>query len=154
MAANRDFKDLLSTLNAFHVKFLVVGAHAVIHYTEPRYTKDLDIWVEATAANAKATWNALAKFGAPLRDVTPADFENTEIIYQVGIEPNRVDIMPGIPGVRFRSAWRNAVRTTYAGEPIRIIGFKELLRSKRAAGRPQDLLDIAALESRKRKRRS
>ena len=154
MAANRDFKELLSTLNAFHVRYLVVGAHAVIHYTEPRYTKDLDIWVEPTAGNAKATWNALAEFGAPLKGVTSADFENPEIIYQVGIEPSRVDIMPGVPGVRFRNAWRNAVKTTYGGEPVRIIGFKELLRAKRAAARPQDLLDIAALESKKKKRHS
>ena len=152
MAVNRDFKELFSTLNAFHVRFLVVGAHAVIHYTEPRYTKDLDIWVEPTVRNAKATWNALAKFGAPLRDVTPADFANAEIIYQVGIEPNRVDIMPGIPGVRFKSAWQNAVETTYGGEPIRIIGLKDLLRAKKAAARPQDLLDIAALELGKKKR--
>jgi hypothetical protein len=154
MDAYHDFKELLSTLNAFRVKYLVVGAHAVMHYTEPRYTKDLDIWIESTAVNAQAAWNALAKFGAPLKDVTPADFQNPEIIYQIGIEPIRIDVMSAISGVQFKTAWRNAVKGNYAGQPIRIIGLKDLLRSKRAAARPQDLLDIASLTARKKKRRS
>jgi hypothetical protein len=72
MAVNRDFKDLFCTLNAFHVRYLVVGAYAVIRYAEPRYTKDLDIWVEPTAENARATWRALAEFGAPLKGVAEA----------------------------------------------------------------------------------
>jgi hypothetical protein len=153
MAVNRDFKDLFSTLNVFHVRFLVVGAHAVIHYTEPRYTKDLDIWVEPAARNAKATWRALTQFGAPLRGVSETDFKDPEIIFQIGVAPNRVDIMPGVPGVRFKTAWRNALKTTYGGTPIRIIGFNDLLRAKRAAARPQDLLDLAALDATKKARR-
>ena len=153
MAVNRDFKDLFYTLNEFRVRYLVVGAHAVIHYTEPRYTRDLDIWVQPTAANAKATWKALVQFGAPLRNVKEADFKNPELILQIGIAPNRVDIMTAVSGVRFNTAWRSAVRTTYGGERIRIIGFKDLVRAKRAAARPQDFLDLAALEALKRPRR-
>jgi len=153
MAVNRDFKDLFSALNACRVRYLVVGAHAVIHYTEPRYTKDLDIWVDPTGGNAGATWKALVQFGAPLRGITETDFEDAEIVFQIGIAPNRVDIMTAVSGIRFKTASRNAVRTTYGGEPIRIISFKDLVRAKRAAARPQDLLDLAALEAAKRPRR-
>ena len=63
---NRDFKDMFRMLNEHRVRYLVVGAYAVTFYAEPRYTKDLDIWVEPSAENAKKVWDALAAFGAPL----------------------------------------------------------------------------------------
>lgn len=147
MAINRDFSDLLRSLCDAGVRFLVVGAHAVAYYTEPRYTKDLDIWVEATPSNAERVWTALRRFGAPLAGVTPADFTNSSLVYQMGIEPNRIDIIMGIDGIGFGAAWRRRVRTTYGGVSISLLGRTDLIRNKRAAGRPQDLLDIARLKA-------
>lgn len=144
---NRDFRDLFSALGAADARFIVVGAYAVIHHTEPRYTKDLDIWVEPTPENARRVYRALAAFGAPLEGIALDDLCNRELVYQIGVEPNRVDILMDIGTVPFADAWRHAVQTTYGGVPIRVLGREHLIAAKRASGRPQDLLDLARLES-------
>ncbi len=146
MAVNQDFKDLFSTFNDCHVEYLVIGAHAVMFYARPRFTKDLDVWVNPTPENAQRVWQALTIFGAPLQEVTPASFTDRELVYQVGIEPNRFDVMMGIPGIEFPAAWTNREHSTYGGIPIPIISRHDLIRAKRAAGRPQDLLDATELE--------
>jgi hypothetical protein len=146
MAVNPDFRDLFSALNAAEARFLVVGAYAVIHHTDPRYTKDLDVWVEPEPGNAARVFEALATFGAPLAELTLADLCNPEMVFQIGIEPNRIDILMGLEGVSFFAAWEGSASSTYGGEPIRILGIQDLLVAKRAAGRPQDLLDVERLE--------
>jgi predicted nucleotidyltransferase len=145
MELSPDLTDLLRSLSDAGARFLIVGAHAVAYHTEPRYTKDLDVWVEPTAENAARVWGALARFGAPLKNVQVADFATPQLVYQVGIEPNRVDLMMGIDGVTFPVAWRNRVRTTYAGIPVCLLGRNDLIRAKKASGRPRDLEDIARL---------
>jgi hypothetical protein len=106
----------------------------------------LDVWVNPTPENAQRVWQALTIFGAPLQDVTPVSFTDQELVYQVGIEPNRFDVMMAIPGVEFAEAWANREQSTYGGIPIPIISRQDLIRAKRAAGRPQDLLDAEELE--------
>jgi len=145
MAANPDFKDLFSIFNEEKVEYLVAGAHAVIYFSEPRYTKDLDIWVNPTAENAGRVHTALARFGAPLQGISVDDFRDKEMIYQVGIEPNRIDILMGIAGVEFCQAWAERVESTYDGVPINIMGKENLRKAKKASGRPQDLLDLEKL---------
>jgi len=147
MSANADFKDLFSIFNEEQVEYLVAGAHAVIFHAEPRYTKDLDVWVNATSENASRVYRALARFGAPLRDISEDDFCREEMVYQVGIEPNRIDILMGVGGVSFADAWNCREESTYAGVPIHIMGKDSLIRSKEAAGRPQDLLDLERLRA-------
>ena len=75
----RDFKDLLSTLNEGGVRYLIVGGYAVIKHTEPRYTKDLDIWVSRDKRNAEQLFKSLQTFGAPLKGLSPADFDSARI---------------------------------------------------------------------------
>jgi hypothetical protein len=147
MAANADFKDLFSIFNEEKVEYLVVGAHAVIFYAEPRYTKDLDLWVNATVDNAAKVYQALVRFGAPLRNISVDDFCKEDMIYQIGVEPNRIDVIMGISGVCFEDAWVCRVESRYAGVAINIMGKENLISSKEAAGRPQDLLDLARLKA-------
>ena len=147
MPANQDFKDLFALFNKEHVEYLVVGAHAVIYYAEPRYTKDLDIWINPTKANAIRVMKALEKFGAPLENVTVDDFTDPEKIFQIGIAPNRIDILMGIAGVDFATAFDKKTTSAYDELPIFIIGKQELIISKKTVARPQDLLDIERLES-------
>ena len=104
-----DFKELLSTLNAHRVKYLVVGAYAVSIYAQPRATKDLDILVKADAENAKAVFAALAQFGAPLEGLTVADFAEPGPFFRMGREPVGVDVLTAIPGVEFDAAWQRRV---------------------------------------------
>ncbi len=153
MAVNPDFKELFSALNAAEARYLVVGAYAVIHYTDPRYTKDLDIWVEPQPENAARVLKALAAFGAPVQELTTANLCDPEMVFQIGIEPNRVDVLVGLTGLEFSAAWPRAESATYGGEPIRVLALDDLLLAKRAAGRAQDLLDAERLEHAKKRRR-
>jgi hypothetical protein len=145
VSANPDFRDLFSIFNEENVEYLVAGAHAVIYFSEPRYTKDLDIWVNPTPGNAARVWRALSRFGAPLQDISEGDFQDVQLIYQIGVEPNRIDIIMGVLGVEFEDAWINRETSTYAGVPIYIMGKQALIEAKQASGRPQDLLDLAKL---------
>lgn len=152
MQANSSFRDLLQCLSDARVRYLLVGAHAVAYHSEPRYTKDVDIWSEPTAENAARLWQALAAFGAPLDNARIDDFSNPQLVYQIGVEPNRIDVLMSISGVKFEAAWKRRVRSTFDGVPIHILGRNDLIRVKRAVGRPQDLLDLRRLTSSKAKR--
>jgi hypothetical protein len=129
------------------VRYLVAGAHAVMQYTEPRYTKDIDVWVEPTAENARRVWRAMVEFGAPLERMTEQDFANPGLVFQMGVAPNRIDIMMGVPGLRFSGAWKRRQRTAYGGIPIYVLSKEDIIKAKAKAGRPQDLLDLAALRT-------
>jgi hypothetical protein len=142
-----DFLDLLRALSDADARFLVVGAYAVGVHGRPRATKDLDVWVEASADNAPKVVKGLMEFGAPLMVLTEADLSTPGVGLQIGVEPGRIDILTSISGVRFEDAWLRKVQANFA-EDLRcnVIGLVELLQNKRAAGRPQDLADVAALE--------
>ena len=145
MFVNSDFSDLLRLFNANQVKYLVIGGYALIQYAEPRYTKDLDLWISADTMNAQAVYRALHEFGAPLADLTAADFAQEGYFYQMGVPPVRVDILMGIPGVVFAEAWPRRTEVDFAGLLVSFIGREDLIAAKRAAGRPQDLLDVEQL---------
>jgi hypothetical protein len=146
MPVNSNFKELLSIFNDGKVKYLVIGGYAVIMYAEPRYTKDIDLWVEANAENARAVFGALRLFGAPLAGMTEDDFANEGIFYQMGSPPVRVDILMSIPGLTFDEAWQQRNIVDFEGVAVPFISRQHLIISKRAFGRPQDLIDADLLE--------
>ena len=146
MQANEDFKDLFSIFNEEGVEYLIVEAYPVMYYAEPRFTKGIDIWVNPTMENAGRVWNALRRFGAPLENITKEDFVNKELVYQIGIAPNRIDILMDIGNIPFNSAYRNSETTTYDGVTIKIVGKEDLIQSKKTIARKQDLIDIERLE--------
>lgn len=145
MPASLHFKELLRKLNEHQVKYLIVGAYAVMNYTEPRYTKDLDVWVEPTRENAERVFQALADFGAPMSEVTVEDFANPDLIFQIGIAPHRIDVIMGVKGLNFVEAWPRRVETEFEDETINLVCKADLMVSKQAAGRPQDLIDLDQL---------
>ena len=102
MLTSPDFKELLSLLEKYKVRYLVVGGYAVMKYTEPRFTKDLDLWISTDEGNSKAVYAALKEFGAPLKDLTPADFSEEGYFYQMGNPPFRLDVMNTWGGFRER----------------------------------------------------
>lgn len=145
MDISSDYRELFKILNIYKVKYMLVGAYAVSYYTQPRFTKDLDIWVKPDMQNAKRVYSALKKFGAPLRDIYPKDFTEQNMVFQIGVAPIRVDIMMGLAGVKFDSAWKKRVRAKYGNVSINILGIGELIKSKRKIKRPQDRLDLEKL---------
>ncbi len=152
MAENPHYKELLQVLSEFEVRYLIVGGYAIMKYTEPRYTKDLDLWVENSAENSQRLFEALKKFGAPLESdhITPATFTQGDLTYQIGIAPVRVDILTQITGVQFLNAWKNRVSGTVFGVAVHFISLDDLMTNKRATGRSSDLEQLEHL-FRKRK---
>lgn len=144
---NPDFRDLLSAFIDANVEFLVVGGYAMAVHRLPRATKDLDLWVRPSADNAPRVLKALDAFGAPRHGLTEADLRTAGTIYQVGVPPNRVDLITVVDGVRFEDAWRDRTSVEIEGLRIPVIGRVHLILNKRTVGRPQDLLDADLLES-------
>lgn len=146
MPVNPDFRDLFSELSAVEARYLVVGAHAVIYHATPRYTKDLDIWIEPNPDNAQRVYTALTRFGAPMESLEVEDLATSGTIFQIGIEPNRIDVITELKGLSFEDAWRRRILSTYGDVPVALLGLDDLLVNKRAVGRPQDLMDVESLE--------
>ena len=143
-----DSVEMLSMLSAEGVEFIIVGAHALAAHGIPRATGDLDIWVRPTRENAKRTYAALARFGAPLEDLTADDLVLEGTVFQIGLPPARIDILSGITAVTFDEAWpRRLVVEVAEGLHVPILGRDDFIRNKRAVGRPKDLSDVAWLEA-------
>lgn len=141
-----DFKDLLSALNAHRVRYLIVGGYAVGLHAQPRATRDLDILIGADPDNGKAVYAALTQFGAPLQGLSARDLVEPGSFYRMGTPPVMVDILSRISGVEFEEAWQRRVTVSIDDSlSAPFISREDLLAAKLAAGRPQDLADVAAL---------
>jgi len=145
----QDHKDLLSAFDAHGVRYLIVGGYAVIYHAQPRFTKDVDLFIQADPKNAKAVYDALAVFGASLEGINPGDFANRGNFFRFGHDPHGFDILPDLPGIDFESAWERRVEgeiDSESGQTAYFISAKDLIASKLAAGRPQDLADASAIQ--------
>ncbi len=145
-----DFRDMLLELTDAHAEFVLLGGHAVAYHGYPRATADLDILVRATGANAARVYRALAAFGAPLGEleVAETDFATYDGVLQIGLPPHRIDIINRADGITFDEAIDDGESIRVGGREIPVIGLAALLKNKRTAGRPKDLLDVAELEAR------
>jgi len=144
----QDYKDLLSAFHAHGVKYLIVGGYAVIFHAQPRFTKDIDFFIKADPANARATYAALAEFGALLEGIGPEAFADRGSFFRFGHDPRGFDILLDLPGVDFDAAWERRVEDVIdraSGLKANFISRDDLIAAKRAAGRPQDLADVDAI---------
>lgn len=144
---NQDFLDLLRAFAAAEVRYLVVGAYALAVHGRPRATGDLDVWIDATPANAPSVMRALAAFGAPLADVNEQDFAQEGVVYQIGLPPARIDLLTKLTGLSFADAWTNRVKRPFGSVDADFIGLPDFIANKRAVGRTRDLADIEGLET-------
>lgn len=114
---NPDFRDLFSAFNAREVRYLVVGGYAVTFHARPRFTKDLDVWIDPEPGDAGRAWNALADFGAPLTEVSKGDLATPGMVLQIGVPPNRIDVLTTCDGLEFDAAWSRRVIGEYGAVP-------------------------------------
>jgi hypothetical protein len=144
---NKDLKELLLAFNAHDVKYLVVGGYAVGVHSEPRATKDLDIFIRTDDENSHAVYRALAAYGAPLQGFSPSDFKDEHGSgFQIGQPPARVDILQRIDGISFDEAWQDRVEGLVDGEiQAHVISRDHLIQNKIETGRARDLADVEAL---------
>ncbi len=143
---NSDFRDILSIFIAEGVEFLLVGAYALAVHGVARATGDIDLRVRPSPHNAVRAWNALAKFGAPVTGLSTSDLTTPGLIYQIGVAPRRIDVITSIDGVDFNEAWASRREVNIDGIKLTVLSREDLIRNKRAAGRPKDLADLALLE--------
>jgi len=147
---NRDFVEMLAALSAAGAEFLIVGAYAMAAHGLPRATGDIDIWVRPTRNNAERVMHAVRTFGAPLFGLSVEDLLRSDTVFQIGIAPNRIDILTGITGVLFEEAWPNRLTLKIDDQVVPVIGRAELVRNKAATGRPKDQADVIWLRERTR----
>ncbi|MCO6459340.1 MAG: hypothetical protein J5I93_28860 [Pirellulaceae bacterium] len=143
---NSNFKDMLSALNAAGAEYLLIGAYAMAVHGCPRATGDIDIWVRPTPANAARVWQALRRFGAPLSRMRETDFHTPDNVYQIGLPPQRIDILTSVSGVDFDAAWAERLQIEVEDQTVTVIGLRQLYQNKLACGRDKDMLDAKILK--------
>jgi hypothetical protein len=143
---NQDFKEFFALLNAAGVEFLVLGGVAYNFYAPPRATKDLDVWLRPTVANAGAFLAALEEFGFP-HQLDPTELVERDKVVMLGRPPNRIDVMTHPDGIEWEGCWSRRVQSDFDGEPIAFLALDDLMASKVAAGRDQDLVDVRKLRN-------
>lgn len=143
---NPDFNDILSAFSAEGVEFLVVGAYALAAHGLPRATRDLGLWVGTAGSNPERVGRALTRFGAPVEGLSIEDLRRADLVFQIGVAPQRIDVLTLIDGVEFAPAWAGRLEAELGGLRVPVLSREHLRQNKRAAGRPQDLADLAWLE--------
>ena len=142
---HQDFLDLLRAFIDHSVRFMIVGAYALGVHGRPRATGDLDVWVDPTPANAESIIRALEQFGAPIGQITAADFSRPGIVFQMGLPPLRIDVLTELSGLTFSEAWSSRIQAAFGPLTVDVIGREAFVKNKRATGRARDLGDIEAL---------
>lgn len=143
-----DQRDVLVAFLGDEVRFLLVGGWAFAAHAFIRTTKDIDLWIDPTAENAARAWRALAKYGAPLHThrLTIEDLQRPDIVYQMGEEPARIDVLTGVGGLSFSDAWERRIEAELDGLLVPVIGLDDLIAAKEAAGRRSDRRDLRSLK--------
>lgn len=142
-----DLSAFVESLNANHVEFLVAGAHALAFHGRPRFTGDLDLLIRRSPENAARVLRALADFGFGTLDIAAADLLDEDAIVQLGMAPNRVDLLTSLTGIDFDKAWEARVEGKLDGVTVNYLDRETLIANKRAVGRPRDLADVDELLS-------
>lgn len=145
MEIQQDFRELLELLNRYDVEYIIVGAYALAHYGIPRYTGDIDIYINPDKNNAGKILLALNDFGFGSLNLSSDDFCQPERIIQLGVPPVRIDIITSITGVTWEDAFRNRIPGHYGNLPVFFLGQDEYIANKRATGRKKDLADLEAM---------
>lgn len=142
----KDFREFIELLNANGVKYLIVGGYAVALHGYPRYTKDLDIWVDLEEKNSQAIIRVLDQFGLGPLGLAASDFMTPDVVVELGYPPNRIDILVNISGVEFIECYQKKVIVNIDGVDVQFIDLESLKKNKNAAGRSQDLADVEHLK--------
>jgi len=141
-----DYKDILSAFDDSGVEYLVVGAHAMAFHGVTRSTGDIDLWINCDPINSDKVYRALADFGAPMDDLDKSDLEIPGNVFQIGVAPNRIDILTAIDGVVFEDAYKARENIMIDGITIPVISKYYLIENKNTVARPQDLVDVQLLK--------
>ncbi len=144
---SKDFSEFIALLNKQAVEYLVIGGYAVAFHGHPRYTKDIDLWIGNSHANAFRLLAAIDEFGMGSLGLTANDLQTDGQVIQLGYPPNRIDLIVGIEGLDFGKAYNRRETVDMHGVTVHFAAKADLIAAKRIAGRHQDLADIENLET-------
>ena len=144
---NKDFKEFVALLDSTNVEYLLVGGYALAAHGHPRYTGDIDFWVNPTPENAARLMQALTAFGFGGLGLTRDDFMQPDAVVQLGYPPARIDLLTAIDGVSFDACYARRRRLRVDGVELSLIDVDDLRANKRASGRLKDLADLEALDA-------
>jgi hypothetical protein len=145
MKLSADLREFIELLNSHRVEFVIVGGHALAWHGLPRYTKDIDILVNTSAENCEALARVINDFGFASSGLKADDFAAKNIVIQLGLEPNRIDILTGISGVDWEEAWATRVHGELDDLSVSFLGKDTYIKNKLASGRIQDHADVSRL---------
>ena len=148
MPLSKDLREFVGLLNANEVEYLVVGAFAVAYHGVPRYTADLDLLLRPSSQNAGRVLAALSQFGFGSLGIAIQHLQESEKVIQLGVSPNRIDLLTSISGVTFDEAWTTREPGDLDGVAVHFIGRAALIRNKERTGRARDLPDAEELRKR------
>ena len=146
MAVPKDLREFIASLNSHGVEYVVVGAHAVAFHGRPRYTGDLDLLLRPTQENAARIQHTLVAFSFASLGLQGGDFLEPGRVIQLGVAPNRIDLLTSLTGVTFEEAWERRISGDLDGIPVAFLSRETLIKNKRATGRAQDAADADALD--------
>jgi hypothetical protein len=149
MITQPDFEELLRLLEQNNVRYMIVGGYAVAFHGYPRFTKDIDIYFLNSEDNIAKVQNSLMQFGFKKKEAPLNLFKKKGNIIQFGVVPVRIDLINSIPGVRFEEAEKHVKRGYFGKVKVNFIGKIDLIRNKKATGRPQDTVDAKILAKKK-----
>lgn len=145
MPLPEDWRAFIESLNSNGVEYVIVGAVALAYHGFPRYTGDLDVLIRTSSENTKRLESVLAGFGFGALGLKAADFATSYRVIQLGVAPNRIDLLTSITGVAFDEAWADRVEADLEGTPANFISRRAMIQNKRLTGRAQDIADLEAL---------
>jgi len=144
MYLTQDYQDIIELLNAHEVRYLIAGAYAMAVFGYARSTYDIDIWIAKDDQNIDNVLGALEDFGVPF-ELDKKDLQKKDNVIQIGIAPNRIDILTDIDGVDFEEAWQNKKIKQIEDININFLDLKDLIKNKSSTQRAKDQLDLLEL---------
>jgi hypothetical protein len=146
---HQDYKEFIKLLNENKVEYLVVGAFALAFHGYPRFTGDIDFWINNDPENAKKVYDSIKEFGFPTSNLSEEDFISDDLIFQIGYPPVRIDIVTSVSGLDFTKSFKNKKINRSSGLKIYFINIEDLKKNKKASGRKKDLIDLEELRKHK-----
>jgi len=147
MRVEKDFEEFIELLNKNNIEYVIIGAYAFGLYARPRNTGDIDIFINRTKKNAGLIINVLKEFGFNLSDIKEDDFLKEGRVVQLGVSPVRIDLLNSIDGVEFIQVYKKKNVASFGSEKANFISKEDLIRNKKASGRPKDLADLEELRT-------
>jgi hypothetical protein len=145
MDLSKDLSEFIESLNSNNVEYVIVGGYAQAYHGRPRFTGDIDILIRPSAENAARLQSALSLFGFGGMGLREEDFTGEGQVIQLGVAPNRIDILTSLTGCKFADVWSTRIPAKIADLQVNFISKEQHIRNKRAVGRPQDVADLEAL---------